>query len=159
MRIGKVPHVRRIFNLPAKKFDIRPVSLARADLIILMILRYPMRVLLGRRSETCKNATNQLLLLLFLLRLSRFLLPPVLKFYVCYTSPIMAGLVLAGAFEKLIALMIPWPPPVGGRRLRLDLLLDVGDSAYLKRFSRHKRGAARGVALVFPPNCESSRHK
>lgn len=27
MRVGKVPHVRRIFNLPAEKFDIRPVSL------------------------------------------------------------------------------------------------------------------------------------
>lgn len=28
MQLGKVPHVRRIFNIPAeKKFDIRPVSL------------------------------------------------------------------------------------------------------------------------------------
>jgi len=63
----------------------------------------------------------------------------------------MAGLVLAGVFEKLIGLMIPRPPQAAGTSLNLDLL-DVGDSAYLKRLSRHKRG-------VFSPNCKSSRHK
>lgn len=39
----------------------------------------------------------------------------------------MTGLVLAGAFEKLIVLMTPWPPQTAaGIPLNLDLLLTLG---------------------------------
>lgn len=38
----------------------------------------------------------------------------------------MTGLMLAGAFEKLIVLMTPWPPQAAGISLNLDLLLTLG---------------------------------
>lgn len=56
MTVGKVPHVQGIFNLPAEKFYIRPVSLG---LDYLNDFTVPAaRVSLGRRGGTCKNATD-----------------------------------------------------------------------------------------------------